>query len=44
MPIASALRKTLTLGIGARIRPMGRPRKMLSPATAPRRTIWLVDK
>ena len=35
MPMASALRKTLSRGIGARMRPSGRPRKMVNPAIAP---------
>ncbi len=44
MPMASAFRKALSRGIGARMRPSGRPRKMVNPAMAPRRTIWLDDK
>ena len=44
MPRLKVFLNALAIGIGARIRPMGRPRKMVSPATAPSRTIWLVDK
>src|SRR5207302_151855 len=43
IPVAVALRNALTCVGSPCIRPMGRPRKMVEPATAPRMRIWAVD-
>src|SRR6478735_2983868 len=42
-PMAMPLRAALRRGAGWRSRPMGRPRKIVNPAIAPRRAIWLPD-
>src|SRR6476619_3174411 len=43
MPVAVAVKKAFTCGESPCIRPIGRPRKMVTPAIAPRRYVWLVD-
>src|SRR6266700_7160363 len=43
MPIARALSSARTRGIAARTRPIGRPRKMVNPATPPSRAILAAD-
>ncbi|GAA2779588.1 hypothetical protein GCM10010533_17420 [Mycolicibacterium pallens] len=43
MPIATALSPAFSVGIGVRKRPIGRPMKIVNPAKAPSRAIWLAD-
>jgi len=42
MPVAVAARNAFALGLTLCIRPIGRPRKIVSPAIAPSPRIWAV--
>src|SRR3954465_9838363 len=43
IPVAVAVKNDFTAGERFDIRPSGRPRKMVTPAIAPSRYVWLVD-
>ena len=42
MPVATAASETLTPWATFRMRAIGRPRKIVSPAIAPRMRVWVV--